>query len=333
MDEDALQALYEEIGTYQDSIIKKDLFEQLKQERPDFKLKIDVKKFLQHVAYGEQDAAEKLLQKDPELIQSLLRVNNIPFTDYSGRTFTCTAYEYAYWAKDTHMQRMLEKYILQDEETRQFILEKVTAIDNPTPSPTTPDFFQSSSKPQGLRYTTKDKQGNIIEHFEAHFDLTPLINALQHYIRAYHESPQETEADWAVPDKIWVEEVGRAQRDVPAHIAQEYCHPDRSFYDIRHDLSLLDASIPFKRRLQFFNLDTGNIDLWFTPDSYSIDSGLGFSYGVCGDVVVSGRQCACARGGMGRNDLVALTVIDEMRTRDLKQSLHNLSQPALRLGL
>ena len=163
MDKDTLQGLYEDISSYVDPKRKEVLLAQLKQERPDFKPKINAKAFLQHVAYGEQDEAGALLKKDPILAQELLKANNISFTDYSGRTFTCTAYEYAWWAKDTHMQRMLEQYIRQDEETRQFIFERVKAIEELIHPPAAEGFF-AFPKPRGLHYTTQDKQGQTIDH-------------------------------------------------------------------------------------------------------------------------------------------------------------------------
>lgn len=338
MDREALQALYEDIDNHPDKTLSKTLLAQLTAERPDFKPKIDAKQFLQHVAYGEQDEAEALLLKDPELTQELLRADNIPFTDYSGRTFKCTAYEYAYWAKDTHMQRMLEKYIRINEETRQLILQRVQAIEKPVPS-TTPSglwgrLFGPATKPQGLHYTTRDKQGVVIEHQDAGFDLMPLINALNHYVAEYDKKSNKTEADWDALEKIWIEEVGRAQRDVPAHIAHEYCHPERSFEQVNENKDLLDASNPanLKRQLKFYNYDTGKNDVWFSPNSYSVDSGLGFSYGILrgpGGVWSCGARewcagpawlCMCA-------DSVALTTIGKVRTKDREQSLLNLSQP------
>jgi hypothetical protein len=281
MDNTALQALYERINAYEDATLKTQLLAQLKQERPDFKPQIDAKQFLQHVAYGEQDEAEALLQKDPELTQELLKAQNIPFTDYSGRAFTCTAYEYAYWAKDTHMQRMLEKYIQQNEATRSLILTKAQAIEELVTPQVASGLFEHP-RPRGLQYTTQDKEGKTITHCEAHFDLTPLKNALQHYIEEFDKKPDKSEADWDALDKIWIKEVGLAQRDVPAHIAQEYCHPNRSFNDITKNKAWLDASNPasLKRSLEFYNLETGyetgKYDLWFCPGGYSLDSGLGF---------------------------------------------------------
>ena len=50
---------------------------------------------LEHDLLLPLDEAQKILEQNPELSQKLLITNDIPFTDYSGRTFTCTAYEYA----------------------------------------------------------------------------------------------------------------------------------------------------------------------------------------------------------------------------------------------
>ena len=340
IDKAALQALYEDINTYPEAL-KKSLLTQFKQERPDFKPQIDAKQFLQFVAYGQQEEADALLKSDPELAQELLKAADIPFTDYSGRTFTCTAYEYAYWAKDAHMQRMLEKYIRQDEETRLDILHRVKTIEEPVRSAATSGFwellFGPSTKPNGLHYTTQDKAGNIIDHRDAHFDLTPLISALKHYVSEFDKIKNKTEVDWERLDKIWVEIVGMAQRMVPAHIAHEYCHPDRSFEDITKNNALLDASNPanLKRQLKFYNGETGNDDAWFTPNSHSADSGLGFSIGILRGWRMwagGGKRRAAGVAGACMDqmlvvDLVALTSIDEVRTSDCKQSLDNLNQP------
>ena len=339
MDSAALQTLYELINIYKDPNIKKHLFAQLKQERPDFKPQIDAKQFLQHIAYGEQDEAEVLLQKDPELAQELLRANNIAFTDYSGRTFTCTAYEYAWWAKDAHMLKMLEKYIKRDEETRQFIFERVQAIEEQVRQASSSwfsRFFASSqAKPRGLHYTTQNREGQTIDHWEAHFDLTPVKQALQAYIDAYNKSPKKTSADWEALNKIWIN-VGLPQREVPAHIAQEYCHPNRSFNDVCQNKSLLNTSTPanLKRQLKFYNFETSANDSWFTRGSDSSDSGLGFSFAI---LRAAGRGVgrswaggvAAAGSRQAHVDLSAIEAIDEVRTGDLKKSLDNLNRPII----
>ena len=48
------------------------------------------------VAHGKQKEVEDLLIKLPiGQVQEIL-LTTVPFTDYSARTFNCTAYEYAY---------------------------------------------------------------------------------------------------------------------------------------------------------------------------------------------------------------------------------------------
>jgi hypothetical protein len=347
MDNDALQVLYEDINAYDNKETKDALFTQFQKERPDFKPQIDAKAFLQHVAYGQQDEAETLLKENPRRAQKLLKAHEIAFTDYSGRTFACTAYEYAYWAKDAHMMRMLEQYIRKDEDTRQFILNRVLDIEKPENPKASPDFFPNPNAPlkknKGLNYITQNEKGEVIHANETHFSLQPLIKALENYLKHW---PKGT---WMMLDNLWVKEVGQAQRQVPAHIAQEYCHPNRSFYDVRnYDVrknvfrtsfdagsgkfiriyrSLLDASHPGNliRQLNFYNHNTKNSDLWFTPYSHSSNSGLGFSIAILrsGTPSANGDNPRWSPG----DDLDAIKAIDEMRTNDLKQSIDNLRSP------
>lgn len=333
-----LQALYEDINTYPEPTFKQTLLIQFKQECPDFKPQINAKAFLQLVAYGQQDKALALLKANPELAQDLLKAHNIAFTDYSGRTFTCTTYEYAYWALDSHMQRMLEKWM--NEETKAFILNRLLDIEHlEKPSGLLGFLFSRPAafkRNKGLDYTTKDENGEIVHHNDAHFSLKPLIDALAHYIQAYDQSSKSTEADWAALNTIWVEEVGRAQRQVPAHIAQEYCHPNRSFWSVIKNKSTLDASNPcnLMRQINFYNSDSKSDDLWFTPDSAEANFGLGFSFAIARGslpIAVNGEQQEQQKELFLRllqDDLAALKTIYEIRTEDLKQSLHNLNQQA-----
>ncbi len=237
---------------------------------------------------------------------------------------------------NTHMQRMLENYIRVDEETRLLILQRVQDIEKPVVSSAALSLFvQPSLKPKGLHYTTEDQQGQMIDHQDAGFDLTPLINGLKHYTDEYKKT--QAEPDWQVLDKIWIEEVGRAQREVPAHIAHEYCHPARDLDEINKNNELLNASNPgnLRRLLKLYNYDTGNYDVWFSPGSYSVDSGLGFLFGISRPIVAAVvRGCWCWRrspewlhAGSSDDEQRALTTIDNVRTSDREQSLLNLSQP------
>ena len=88
---------------------------------PDFQLR----QFTDDVAKGKQDEAEAILQASDD--QQTLLTTPAKFTDYSGRMFNCTAYEYAWWAKDTHMRRMLESHM--DDATKTQLLERVNAME------------------------------------------------------------------------------------------------------------------------------------------------------------------------------------------------------------
>lgn len=258
--------------------------------------------FLQDVAKGKQDEAAALLTATPANMQTFLRTPGI-FTDYSGRTFDCTAYEYAYWAKDTHMCRMLESHM--DEETKALMLTRIDAN----------DAF-------GLVF-----QQNGEERRSAHFDLTALGTALQDYIDSYN-AWYAVASNWGAMEAAWMA-VGKAQRDVPAHVAQEYCRPYRSFCPCP---PFNEPTLP--RVLTFYNWTTSRDDSWFPLTSSN--SGLGFDFGL-----IRGRagECEGASGAMARRgdrarmhaamDLAAVSRLDEVRTADLTLAREHLNPPAI----
>lgn len=261
------------------------------------------RQFLNDVAKGKQEEAEALLTATPANTQTLLRTPGI-FTDYSGRTFNCTAYEYAYWAKDTHMCRMLERHM--SDETKAIMATRIDEIER---------IDAATGQPVGLVYSQAGQ-----EHRSAHFDFTPLKEAYQRYLDGY--DAWFAARNWAAMDAAWWD-VGKAQRNVPAHVAQEYCRLDRSF-DPRPEFN--EATLP--RVLTFYNWTTSRRDSWF-PLTTS-NSGLGFDFALI-------RVCwpACVGGGVGRDarqaldDLAAIIRLDEVRTVDLTQSREHLNPPAM----
>lgn len=280
-------------------------------ELPELVEKKLIQQFLQCVAYGQQEEAEQILKKNPVLVQRLLTADDIPFTDYSGRTFTCTAYEYAYWACDSHMRWMLEDYILNDEEIRRFIYRRVMRMEErPETGFLSWLFFQARSR--GLNYTQHSKS-----HNSPHFDFKPLINALSDYAKQFQNR------SWEERHVAWKKNVGGAQREAPAHLAQEYCHPDRSFKDLSASKSLLNKK-PFKREIQFSG-EAGLNDVWFPLRE---NAGLGFSFGVLGTPVID-RMPAMASEGPWTSlvDLSAVKLIEKVRVDELKQSFERLSRP------
>lgn len=68
--------------------------------------------FLQKVAFGQQDEAEKMIKRNPKL---MLEKNNV--TDYSHRTFhAISALQYCAWARDIYMLEMLLSYLPKEEK-------------------------------------------------------------------------------------------------------------------------------------------------------------------------------------------------------------------------
>ena len=261
-----------------------------------------MRQFLPGVAKGKQNEADALLTASSGNKQVLLRTPGV-FTDYSGRTFNCTAYEYAYWAKDTHMCRMLERRM--DDETKAYMLARIDEIER---------LDADTGQPMGLGYS----QGGL-EHRSAHFDLTPLKNALQQYVDSYDN--WEREYNMHKMRAAWIE-VGILQRDLPVHVVNEYCHPDRSFSPIPE---FNEEALP--RSLIFYNYNTNSEQALF-PLVVSDTAGLGIDFAL---VRVS-RRVGGGPAGMGagrgrgaaRRDLAAVSRLDEVRTVDLTRSRESL---------
>ena len=264
-----------------------------------------MRQFLPGVAKGKQNEADALLTASSGNKQVLLRTPGV-FTDYSGRTFNCTAYEYAYWAKDTHMCRMLERHM--DDETKAYMLARIDEIERRN---------ADTGQPMGLGYS----QGGL-EHRSAHFDLTPLKNALQQYVDSYDNWKRENNLDAMRAAR---REVGILQRDLPVHVVNEYCRPDRSFFP-RPEFN--EEALP--RSLIFYNYNTNSEQALF-PLVVSDTAGLGIDFALIrvgrdwGGGLDVGGWCLCWAGAeSARRDLAAVSRLDEVRTVDLTRSRESL---------
>ena len=102
-----------------------------------------IEKLLRLVAEGEQDIAEKIIKLNPQL---LLQTGTVK--DLSDREFkNITPFQYALWAMDWHMWKMIRKYL--------------------------------SATAQAEQFNTLENKGT--EH-GIHYDIKPLIEALQTYV-------------------------------------------------------------------------------------------------------------------------------------------------------
>lgn len=247
--------------------------------------------FFDDVAKGKQYEA-KIILETAEDKQALLKMVD-EFSDYSNRTFYSTAYEYAYWAKDTHMRRMLEAYM--DDKTKSYLLERIENIDK-----------------NGLTYWVFGKK---IEGSKQ-FDFKTLIKALAYYKDNIQKWDDDN--DLQAMNDAWMA-VGIAERDVPAHVAQEYCREDRSFEFI-DEFTFHEQFLP--RTFLFVNFTDSPVNFWFPV--LSPDSGLGYHFAV---VRAYRSEAAGARWTSLEHvsmDYTAMIRLDEVRTDDLVQSRKNL---------
>ncbi len=250
------------------------------------------------LAQGKRIKTTVLLAHELPDARQLLLLRRGTVTDYSGRTFkNISAYEYAYWAKDTHACRMLEAHM--EDATKAEMLTRIDAIER-----------------NGLTYR---QHGHAIEHSK-HFDFTPHITALRYYVDNIQNWMNTS--NWVAAMAAW-RAVGLAQRDVPAYVAQEHCRMDRLF-DQRPALD--GNTLP--ENLTFNNDDTHKTESWF-PLSGSDSSGLGLDFAVIRGRgrFGAGRTHGAgfpALGRGGEDDLAAVRHLDVVSTNDLTQSRENL---------
>lgn len=251
--------------------------------------KLQVANFLDYVAKGKQNEAEQILQQFPDA-NIVLQVGT--FTDYSGRTFTCTAYEYAYWAKDIHMCRMIAKFL--DENAKKEVLQRCQAIEH-----------------SGLAYRQNEKN-----YCSLHFDFTPLITALEQCAQAYADVTAG--AHNVSVYAAWVE-VGKAQRDLPAHVVHEYCREGRTFTITP---TFLDPELP--RTLRLFNWNSTVVDEDWFPLATNEDLGVekGYYKGLSDNPTPGGCQEDASL------DLAAMRALDRIRSSQLCDLIRSL-QPQL----
>lgn len=265
-----------------------------------FAQEISVSDLLFYVVRGQKSELKKLLYRlSPEAVQKLL-LGRGTCTDYSGRMFDCSAYEYAYWAMDEPTCRFIEQYM--DENTTAEMLKRCFLIDG-----------------AGINY---QHSGFIITNSK-HFDFTPLKTALKEYIDGFDAWFKA--GDWTAMEDAWIR-VGFAQRNVPVYVAYEYCRPTRSFFPLpefnEEDLS---------SNLVYTNPLTNRQGTWF-PLNESVKNSLGYDFAIYrGDY--SGAAQGERRNGphpkhvkqTAMLDYEAICQLEKARTLGLRACLERLS--------
>jgi hypothetical protein len=268
------------------------------------RLQMMADKLLLQVMHGEQDKAEVILKIRPDL----LMIKGTA-TDYSGRTFTCTAFQYALWALDTrYMCNMMLDCVPNSPDAQriqQVLLNQLLA-----------------QELVGIEYQLEHRTVR-----EKHYDFTPLLTALKTYVDNYdhwYANSMAAEIEWQ-----WCRVVGLAQRYVPAHVAQHYCNPDESFAPTTPKFN----KPKFTRILQF---DDRSLNFskshWFSPEVASAQAFSG-DFGILrGPLAMPRRQTWGSssddshRVSVSR-DLSALTALCQVRTKDLEPLKERLKSP------
>jgi hypothetical protein len=257
--------------------------------------------FLDKVAKGEQDEAIELLTGVEETLAQLLLKTPGQLTDYSGRIFHCTAYEYAYWAIDARMCAALQANM--NPETKLFISEKIR-----------------NQKERGLDYQQYGQS-----YCTPQFNIEPFKRELQSFINFY--DAYMGESDWEGLRHMEAF-LGKRQRNFPAHFAYEYCRTDRAYLEIP---SFTETVLPIS--LKFMNFDTGSMDSWY-PLRHR--EGLGYPFFLVASCRNRENGRCCSNGYVDlfkfkdylRADLAAIKKFEALRQEALSNLLLELNPPA-----
>lgn len=138
------------------------------------------------MAEGEQDKAKAMLDVNKNFALVPADVIDLSKQEFKG----ITGFQYAVWALDWHMWKMIRSYLTTEEAK--------------------------------LQCEEMDTGAWVNKH-GIHANWDNLIIALKIYIDNYDSWTGEQ-------CKIhWIQQVGGAQVLLPAHVVNEYCHPARSF--------------------------------------------------------------------------------------------------------
>jgi hypothetical protein len=274
----------------------------------------DKQTFFRHIARGEQDQAEAMLKKQPLLALAKGRFDDISDLrclkkgDEFGRVFQhISGWQYAIWAGDIHMCRMIKRCLLESPNAAPLIDTAKT---------------QYRDVRQGVGDFDAD-------HHRKAFDLTPLIDALKTYVQNY--------AAWDIEKckAHWCKVIGGHQRKLPAHVINEYCRPDRAFIVNKRSPDFLDLTVPrvgYKDGNEERGLD------WFLTKVYCNgkmgDSWAGIRAHISQVVhyTIRGGSPQMLYSSSAAIDATALDRLKNVRTQQIEDELKNDLETCMRAG-
>lgn len=199
---------------------------------------------------GAQNEMESILRKHPEYL-----LNYAPLRDISGARFErITLFQHALWAKDVrYMAHMMLDCLPKTEKGEEIRLKLIRQYEE--------------LMSQGVVYHLGG-----VRHKECHFNLNPLITALDTYETDNVFMSDEEKA------AFWCTTIGGAQSIVPAHIRHHYCDPELTISeDEWYTKPKLKRSLAFNYKCGF-----QKIQLWseaMTGLGRDFGMGLGMEWG------------------------------------------------------
>lgn len=248
---------------------------------------LDTRQFLEAVAHGNQDEAERLLKKNLRLM-----IVKYSVQDYSKRDFPLiSGFQYALAALDTRYMTGMMLNCIRDDETLT-IEEKKKLVQ---------ELLKQYNEvvEEGVTYILD----GITYHNQTEFGFAPLITALEAYVDNFGQ------LSWPERDKHFCTQVGSAQILVPAHLAQHYCEPGVPF-----DPKPTFTAKTFKRCLEVQNYVGDTVHGWWGAVVNFI---LGRDFGYVRLDAATRSGVAAVRGSDAHAiDLAAVKTIFEIRTED-----------------
>ncbi|MFI4919495.1 MAG: hypothetical protein ACHP65_08060 [Legionellales bacterium] len=270
---------------------------------PNFQSPERLSTLLFHTARGEEVQAKAFLQKSPAHLGCLIERGNVH--DYSGRVFfNISAFQYAVWAKDWHMWRMMLG-CLHDAAHSPLNNAAAAALQLTLLA----QFNEVVT--QGIRYHKYDQW-----ILESHFNFQPLLDALKNFI----DLADGTEAQNF--RSKWCHDIRFIQHELPAHAAQEYCRKEFAFWKnplfgegtLTRKLILqgmYSRTHYWWTSVQGDPADLERGDNWVRPMSYR-------EYGaVSKGIILSGYDALDQKDWIG-TDWKAMSILSKVRTRDVE---------------
>ncbi len=203
--------------------------------------------FVAFARENNQTQAENMLQKNQEFSCRLISEQH-DIEDAVGRRFTqpLSAYEYAFWAGDTRMCLMMDRFM--DKDTEAVVKKQCKNIEE-----------------NGLSFTLNKE---LVQHSK-HFDFQLIISAYHAYIEAVEALDKLencSEEKWGPLEELCLN-FGKTLATVPTHLAQEYCskQPFAEYAEFQtYNISMTDDN--FTRTTEYFSWISRNRQSWYTPD-------------------------------------------------------------------